>query len=266
MVTTELRRIFAEEISVLVQEEVRLKGWVYQLRILGKTAFIILRDCTGEAQCVIASEALKEHKLKVEDVGDSNMLPGVVIDKFEFRKANEQLMECVKISDPGNTEFQIGDIVPATTLEEVNAQVEASDQKPAKSTRPRAATASIQLLGITKAAVQSESFISAASFQETTKVLTEAALGGKTDELLGLKENVILGHMVPAGTGFRGYHAKVVEKLVSEEELYQAERAAQEREAQAAAAQAAAAEAEKAKLAAGQAPAEGNSNTGNMID
>jgi nondiscriminating aspartyl-tRNA synthetase len=68
MLTTEVRRIFTEEVSALVQEEVRLKGWVHRLRILGKTAFIILRDCTGQAQCVIASEALREHKLKVEDV------------------------------------------------------------------------------------------------------------------------------------------------------------------------------------------------------
>ncbi|HXY37086.1 MAG TPA: DNA-directed RNA polymerase subunit beta' [Planctomycetaceae bacterium] len=149
---------------------------------------------------IVVSQMLR--KLRVEDVGDSNMLPGVVIDKFEFRKANEQLMECVKITDPGNTEFQIGDIVPSSTFEEVNAQIEAADQKPAKSTRPRPATASIQLLGITKAAVQSESFISAASFQETTKVLTEAALAGKVDNLVGLKENVILGHLIPAGTGF----------------------------------------------------------------
>jgi nondiscriminating aspartyl-tRNA synthetase len=68
MVTTEAQRTFAEEVPGLVQEDVRLKGWVYHLRILGKTAFIILRDCTGEAQCVIASEVLKELKLKVEDV------------------------------------------------------------------------------------------------------------------------------------------------------------------------------------------------------
>ena len=73
---------------------------------------------------------------------------------------------------------------------------------PAKGTKPKPATASTQLLGITKAAVQSDSFISAASFQETTKVLTEAALAGKVDYLVGLKENVILGHLVPAGTGF----------------------------------------------------------------
>ena len=68
MLTAEMRRTFAQEVSIQVQKEVQLRGWVYHLRVLGKTAFIILRDCTGEAQCVIASEALKEHKLKVEDV------------------------------------------------------------------------------------------------------------------------------------------------------------------------------------------------------
>ena len=84
----------------------------------------------------------------------------------------------------------------------MNSQVEAAGATPASSTRPRPATANTMLLGITKAAVQSESFISAASFQETTKVLTEAALASKSDNLVGLKENVILGHLVPAGTGF----------------------------------------------------------------
>src|SRR5215467_12541400 len=68
MPATETRRVFAEEVPALVQEEVRIKGWIYHLRVLGKTAFIILRDCSGEVQCVIASEALKEHKLKGEDV------------------------------------------------------------------------------------------------------------------------------------------------------------------------------------------------------
>jgi DNA-directed RNA polymerase subunit beta' len=81
---------------------------------------------------------------------------------------------------------------------------------PAKGSRPKPATASTQLLGITKAAVQSSSFISAASFQETTKVLTEAALAGKTDRLVGLKENVILGHLIPAGTGFRTFQESEV--------------------------------------------------------
>jgi DNA-directed RNA polymerase subunit beta' len=87
-------------------------------------------------------------------------------------------------------------------VDDVNAELDAAGQKEAKFTKPKPATGSTQLLGITKAAVQSESFISAASFQETTKVLTEAALAGKVDNLVGLKENVILGHLVPAGTGF----------------------------------------------------------------
>ena len=82
--------------------------------------------------------------------------------------------------------------------------------EPAKGVRPKPATASTQLLGITKASVQSSSFISAASFQETTKVLTEAALAGKVDNLVGLKENVILGHLIPAGTGFRTFQESEV--------------------------------------------------------
>jgi DNA-directed RNA polymerase subunit beta' len=150
---------------------------------------------------IVISQMLR--KVRVEGVGDTNLLPGVVIDKFEFRRINELLDECVKITDAGDTEFHQDDIVPIATVEEVNAQIEASGGSVASYTRPQAATASTQLLGITKAAVQSESFISAASFQETTKVLTEAALAGKVDRLVGLKENVILGHLVPAGTGFR---------------------------------------------------------------
>ncbi len=101
-------------------------------------------------------------------------------------------------------------MVPKSQLDEVNAEIEASGGTPAKGVKPRPATGSTQLLGITKAAVQSESFISAASFQETTKVLTEAALAAKTDPLQGLKENVILGHLIPAGTGFRKHQAAEV--------------------------------------------------------
>jgi DNA-directed RNA polymerase subunit beta' len=141
-------------------------------------------------------------KLRVEDVGDTDSLPGIVIDKYEFRRINRRLADCVRVTDPGDTEYQEGDIVPKEAFESVNAEVEVAGQQPAKGTKPRHSTASTQLLGITKAAVQSESFISAASFQETTKVLTEAALAGKVDYLVGLKENVILGHLVPTGTGF----------------------------------------------------------------
>ena len=146
---------------------------------------------------IVVSQMLR--KIRVENVGDTNLLPGLVMDKFEFRKLNEELLNCLRVTDPGDTEFQIDEVVPKAIIDEVNAEVD----NPAQTARPRPATGSTQLLGITKAAVQSESFISAASFQETTKVLTEAALGGKVDNLVGLKENVILGHLVPAGTGFR---------------------------------------------------------------
>jgi hypothetical protein len=111
--------------------------------------------------------------VKVKDPGDTDLLPDTVIDKFRFRAINEEIVT--------------------------------QGKKPA--------TADPLLQGITKASVQSESFISAASFQETTKVLTEAALSGKRDDLVGLKENVIMGHMIPAGTGFREYFEKGVKKL-----------------------------------------------------
>jgi len=142
-------------------------------------------------------------KVRIEHPGDTNLLPGSVMDKFDFRQANEQIMQCLKITDKGDSDFAVGSIVPKDVLDQANAQIEALGGTPAKGTKPKRATAATQLLGITKASVQSSSFISAASFQETTKVLTEAALAGRTDHLVGLKENVILGHLIPAGTGFR---------------------------------------------------------------
>jgi len=144
-------------------------------------------------------------KVKIENAGDSSLLPGMIMDRFDFRRVNMELAKCVKISNPGDTDLTEGSIIPKVVLEEKNAEAGAMQGQPAKGKKPKSATASTQLLGITKAAVQSSSFISAASFQETTKVLTEAALAGKVDKLVGLKENVILGHLIPAGTGFRMY-------------------------------------------------------------
>lgn len=152
---------------------------------------------------IIIAQMLR--KVRVEDGGDTGLLEGTLIDKFEFRRRNEELMKCVKIVEPGDTKFRAGEIVPREVFEQENARVEMTGGVPASCTRPTPATASTQLLGIAKAAVQSESFISAASFQETTKVLTEAALFGKVDRLVGLKENVILGRLIPAGTGFQKY-------------------------------------------------------------
>jgi DNA-directed RNA polymerase subunit beta' len=152
---------------------------------------------------IIVTQMLR--KVKIEEPGDTNLLPGSVLDRFDFRSANQALAKCVKISHKGDSDFAEGTIVPKDALEQVNAQIEALGGDAAKGIKPKSATASTQLLGITKAAVQSSSFISAASFQETTKVLTEAALAGKVDNLVGLKENVILGHLVPAGTGFHTF-------------------------------------------------------------
>ena len=152
---------------------------------------------------IIVSQMLR--KVRIESVGDTGLLPGSVMDKFDFRKVNQNLSGCLKITEKGDSEFEPGTIVPKDALEQANAQIESLGGTPAKGTRPKPATASTQLLGITKASVQSSSFISAASFQETTKVLTEAALAGKIDRLVGLKENVILGHLIPAGTGFKTF-------------------------------------------------------------
>ena len=108
----------------------------------------------------------------------------------------------MKIKGKGESSFEVGKIVIREAYDEECARLEAEGGKKPTGEAPTPATSEVVLLGITKAAVQSESFISAASFQETTKVLTEAALAGKADYLVGLKENVILGHLVPAGTGF----------------------------------------------------------------
>lgn len=157
---------------------------------------------------IIVSQMLR--KVKIETVGDTDLLPGSVLDKFEFRKANDLIAKSLKITEKGDSEFAEGSIVPKDTLAETNATIEALGGAAAKGSKPKPATASTQLLGITKASVQSSSFISAASFQETTKVLTEAALAGKVDNLVGLKENVILGHLIPAGTGFNTFQSAEV--------------------------------------------------------
>jgi DNA-directed RNA polymerase subunit beta' len=157
---------------------------------------------------IIVSSMLR--KVRIESVGDTGLLPGSLMDRIEFRQANQALHGCVRITQKGDSEFSEGQIVPKETLEQVNAQIETLGGTPCKGARPKPATASTQLLGITKASVQSSSFISAASFQETTKVLTEAALAGKVDKLVGLKENVILGHLIPAGTGFKTYQESEV--------------------------------------------------------
>ncbi|MGB7159831.1 MAG: DNA-directed RNA polymerase subunit beta' [Tepidisphaeraceae bacterium] len=149
---------------------------------------------------IILNQMLR--KVKVEDNGDAKFLPGEVVDRFRFRQGNDLVAQSLKIVDPGGTSYKEGDVVNKAELKEANEAAEAAGKDPAKGKKPRPARAKTLLLGITKASLQSESFISAASFQETTKVLTEAALAGAVDTLVGLKENVILGHLIPAGTAF----------------------------------------------------------------
>jgi DNA-directed RNA polymerase subunit beta' len=144
-------------------------------------------------------------KVKIDTPGDSSFLPGEVVDKFRFRAENERLTKSMRITDPGDTDLAKDAVVSKSQLTEANEAVEEQGGAPAKGRKPKPATARTLLLGITKASLQSESFISAASFQETTKVLTEAALSGAEDRLRGLKENVILGHLIPAGTAFKPY-------------------------------------------------------------
>ncbi|MGE0482116.1 MAG: DNA-directed RNA polymerase subunit beta', partial [Phycisphaerae bacterium] len=151
----------------------------------------------------ILSQMLR--KVKIESEGDSAFLPNEVIDKFRFREENLRLQKSVKVVEPGDTEFAVGQVVAKDEFAAKNEAVEADGGEPAKGRKPKPATAKTLLLGITKASLQSESFISAASFQETTKVLTQASLAGAEDRLVGLKENVILGRLIPAGTGFRTY-------------------------------------------------------------
>ena len=166
---------------------------------------------------IILNQMLR--KVKVEDAGDSKFLPGEVLDRFRFRQGNESLGQSVKIADPGGTSFKEGDIVLKTELKEANDAAEAAGKDPAKGKKPKPARAKTLLLGITKASLQSESFISAASFQETTKVLTEAALAGAIDTLVGLKENVILGHLIPAGTAFQPHLNLKIKHLAEPPEI-----------------------------------------------
>jgi DNA-directed RNA polymerase subunit beta' len=153
---------------------------------------------------IIASQMMR--KVEIESVGDSGFLPGEVVDKYEFRRENEHLAGSLKITGTGDTtDVHEGQVVTKEELAAANEKVELIGGEPAKGRKPRPATAKTLLLGITKASLQSDSFIAAASFQETTKVLTEASLAGRVDELRGLKENVILGHLIPAGTAFKPY-------------------------------------------------------------
>ena len=140
---------------------------------------------------VMGVEALAAYL--VNEVQDVYRLQGVKINDKHIEVIVRQMLQKVEIVDPGDTTFLIGEQVDRAEFDETNRRTEAEDRRPA--------TADPVLQGITKAALQTRSWISAASFQETTRVLTEASVGGKIDDLQGLKENVIVGRLIPAGTG-----------------------------------------------------------------
>jgi DNA-directed RNA polymerase subunit beta' len=161
---------------------------------------------------LILSQMLR--KVKVEDPGDTVLLPQEVVDRYNFKQVNKEIESFFRITEVGGTDLKMGELVHRDQIKEANAKAEANGKEGAKAKRARPAKGRTLLLGITKAALSSDSFLSGASFQESTKVLTEASLKGASDSLIGLKENVLLGHLIPAGTGFRPYQDIKVKPLV----------------------------------------------------
>jgi DNA-directed RNA polymerase subunit beta' len=153
-------------------------------------------------------------KSRVIDSGDSQFLEGDQIDRIKFLDENERTMEMVVVEDKGDTKFDVNQIVTKKRFREVNTELKKKEKTLATARPADPAIAEPILLGITQAALQTESFISAASFQETTRVLTEAAIAAKVDNLVGLKENIILGQLIPAGTGLRHHQDIVIDSKV----------------------------------------------------
>ena len=149
-------------------------------------------------------------KVRVADPGDTSFLEGSLVHRGKLERSNDEVFDQFIVVDPSESDLQIGAGVSRRQLREANSEMKRQDKPEVEVRDAQLAVAEPVLLGITQAALATDSFISAASFQETTKVLTDAAIAAKTDDLLGLKENVIIGHLVPAGTGLRRYRDIVV--------------------------------------------------------
>ena len=151
------------------------------------------------------------NKVQIDDPGDTRFLPEQIVDKWEFMEVNDELYDKVVVTDPGESPtMRAGMIITVRKLRDENSVLKRKDQKPVEVRDVIPATSNQILQGITRAALQTSSFMSAASFQETTKVLNEAAILGKSDPLEKLKENVICGHLIPAGTGEPKYQSILV--------------------------------------------------------
>jgi len=171
-------------------------------------------------------------KVDISEAGDTIFLEKQLVNKSSFMEENDNLYAKVVILDPGDsTLFKAGQIVSARKLRDENSSLKRRDMKLIEAREAVPATSSQVLQGITRASLQTSSFMSAASFQETTKVLNEAAISGKVDRLLGLKENVIVGHLIPAGTGLRDYDRLIVGSQEEYDRLMASKKEAMEAEA-----------------------------------
>ena len=152
---------------------------------------------------VIVRQMLR--KLKVISSGDTTFIEEDLINRIVMAQENRVMLESVFVENPGDSKLEIGDIITRTKMREINSELERKSKQLLETRDAESATFENILLGITQSALSTESFISAASFQETTKVLTNAAIAAKVDDLIGLKENVVMGGRIPAGTGLKKY-------------------------------------------------------------
>ncbi len=173
---------------------------------------------------VIVSQMMQ--KVEILDAGDTGFLQNQIVDKWAFREENDMILDKKVVMDSGDSStLKPGMIISARRLRDENSSLKRKDMKVVQVRDAQPAVSQPTLQGITASSLGTESFISAASFQETTKVLSEAAIRGKRDELLGLKENVIVGHLIPAGTGQRHFK-KLIVGSKEEYELLTAEKEA----------------------------------------
>lgn len=159
-------------------------------------------------------------KVEIKDHGDTRFLEGDIVNKIAFQEENDNIFGKVYVEDAGDSEsLRKGQIVSARRLHDENSMLKRKDKRLVVTRPAKPAQAAQVLQGITRAALQTDSFISAASFQETTKVLTLAAINAKSDTLEGMKENVIVGHKIPAGTGLREYDDLIVSSKEDYDEI-----------------------------------------------
>ena len=170
-------------------------------------------------------------KVEIVDPGDTRFLPEQLVDKWEFMQENDEIWDKKVVLDAGDSEnLKAGQIVSVRRLRDENSVLKRQDKKLVEARDAVPATSNQVLQGITRAALKTSSFMSAASFQETTKVLSEAAIHGKVDTLEGLKENVICGHPIPAGTGQREYEKLVVASMDDYQRMVKAKQAKEQAE------------------------------------